>query len=469
VATADRPRVAVVGAGITGLSAALTLAELGADVVVLEAADRPGGKIQTEVRGGVVLERGPDAFLVRVPEAVELSRRVGLGEELVPTGTDRAFIWTGGRLRPLPSGLVLGVPTSLISLAASGLMGPAGMARASLDLVAPPTRAPSGDRSVGEVVAARFGRAVLERLVDPLVGGIYAGRSEELSAAATTPQLDEASRSSRSLLLGLRAKSAPPKEGPVFMSLRGGLHRLVARAVELLDSGGHELRSSTVVEELAPSPGGWRLSTMSGDLETDAVVVTVPAPGAAGLLAGVAPAAAAELSGIGYASVAVVSLVYPNDALDKALDGSGFLVPRVEGRLVTACTWTSSKWPHLETDGRIVLRASSGRSGDERALDMSDAELTEAVHDELREAMGLRSPPLVSRATRWPGALPQYRVGHLERVVRIEEELRGAPGLAVAGAALRGVGIPACIRQGSAAASLVLDQLGAKTRSGAAG
>ncbi|PZS23545.1 MAG: protoporphyrinogen oxidase [Acidimicrobiales bacterium] len=465
----ERPVVAVVGGGITGLSAAWTLAGGAARVVLLEAADRPGGKVLTDEVGGQPVDVGPDAFLARVPDAVDLCRAVGLGDDLVAPATGRAFIWSRGRLRPLPKGLVLGVPTALRPLAQSGLLSPWGLLRAALDRVLPPTVA-VGDRSVGDLVASRLGREALDRVVDPLLGGIHAGDSRELSLATTAPQLESAAARSRSLMTALAAQGRNGQggqnaqggqgmaaaSGPVFWSLASGLGTLVERLRVELSRRGVELRMGTAVQSLDRVGDRWRVRTPGGAVDADAVVLAVPSPVAARLVAPHAAGAAAELEGIDYASVVVTSLVYPNSGVRHPLDGSGFLVPRTEGRLMTACTWSSSKWPHLARPGRVLLRVSAGRWGDDRALAMGDGTLIDRLHTELAAALGLHARPLAVRVTRWPHAFPQYRVGHLERVARIEAGLAELPGLAVAGAAYRGVGLPACVSQGRRAAEAVL-------------
>ena len=471
----------VIGGGIAGLAAAWQLCEGKAPprILVLEASERLGGKILTGSLAGTTLELGPDAFLARVPFGVELCRELVLRDELVSPAAGHAYLWSRGRLRRLPEGLVLGVPSDLGAVARSGAVRPAALARAALDLVLPATRV-GGDRSVGEIVRARFGRGIQEWLVDPLVGGIHAGRGELLSAAATAPQLDAAARSGRSLLRALRAQAATAQAAaanvtgaagggaagaappPVFLTHPAGLSHVVGTLADRLAGGGVEIRTGTGVTGLSRSSRGWTLTLDQGGgapLVADAVIVATPASAAAALLGPVCPEAAAELGRIEHSSVAVVSLAYRAEAVPGPLDGTGFLVPRPQGRLMTAATWMSAKWPHVSAPGRVFIRASAGRHRDERAMNLSDTELVGALHAELAEAMGLRQPPEESLVTRWAGAFPQYAVGHLERVDGIEAAVAGVPGLAVAGGAYRGVGIPACILSGRRAADLVTAQL----------
>jgi oxygen-dependent protoporphyrinogen oxidase len=467
------PAVVVVGGGITGLAAAWELCRgtPGLRVVVLEESPALGGRIRSGSVAGVEVELGPDAFLARVPHAVGLCAELGIRDELVSPAAGYAYVWSRGRLRRLPPGLVLGVPSDLGALARSGIVGPAGLARAGLDLVLPASRS-EADRSVGAIVAGRFGREVHERLVDPLVGGINAGRSELLSAQAVAPQLDASARSHRSLLLGLRGQAPPPSDQPVFLTHPRGLTHVVATLERRLGEAGVDIRTGAAVTGLERRQGGWRVAAgpaggaaVRGEpIDARAVILTTPAPVTASLLAGICPEAAAELDGIDHASVVVATFAYRPAAFPAPLTGSGFLVPRPEGRLMTAATFLSTKWAHLARPDVVLVRVSAGRYRDDRAIRLADAEVARALHDELAEAIGLTERPVETTVTRWPQAFPQYAVGHPDRVARIEAALAGEPGLAVAGSALRGIGIPACIAQGRQAAERVRAGLTAGVR-----
>ncbi|HZD64522.1 MAG TPA: protoporphyrinogen oxidase [Acidimicrobiales bacterium] len=451
----------MVGGGMAGLSAALSLTDADPPpaVVLLEADGRLGGKIRTEAFAGRHVDTGPDAFLARVPDAIELCRRLGLADELVAPATGRAFLWVRGALRPLPEGLALGVPTRLGPLARSGILSPLGVARVALDLVLP-GRPPPGDRSVGDLVRPRLGAQAYQRLVDPLVGGIHAGRADRLSAAAAAPRLDLAARRSASLIRGLRSGADGGGAGPVFLTHPQGLTRVVERLDEELAARGVARWTGTTVRALDPGGGAWTLDTTTGPVVADAVVLALPAPGAAGLLAPHAPGAAGVLGAIAHAGVSVVTLAYPTTALPHPLEGSGFLVPATEGRLTTACTWSSAKWPHLGGDDRVLLRASTGRLGDERHAELDEEALVARVHGEVAEALGLAAAgPELWRVTRWPGAFPQYAPGHHEALRGVEAGLEALPPLALAGAAYQGIGIPACIAGGARAANRVLEAL----------
>ena len=426
---------------MAGLSAAHELTRLGCSVVVLEASSRVGGKVQVSDVGGLSVDEGADSMLRRVPWGTDLATAAGL--DLVSPAPGGAAIWTRGALRPLPTGTVMGVPADLAALARSGVLSGRALNRVPLDLVLPGE--PVGeDVSVGDLVARRLGREVVERLVDPLLGGVYAGHAYRLSLQATLPQLAATASCHRSLVMAARAARGVPAPGPVFAGLAGGLGTLPVALARGLD-----VRLGTTARGLARTPGGWRLETGSaanpGTLDADAVVLAVPAAAAARLLAG--HASVQELAGVEYASVAIVTLVLDGPSPGV---GSGYLVPAVEGRTTKAVTFTSRKWGR---PGPAVVRASVGRWGEQADLQRPDDELVEVVLAELAEAVGPLPRLVDSRVTRWGGGLPQYAVGHLGLVARLRAGL--PTGLAVAGAAYDGVGVPACARSGLLAAQVV--------------
>jgi oxygen-dependent protoporphyrinogen oxidase len=466
--------IAVVGGGVTGLVAARELAMAGADVTLVEPGSL-GGKVRSSPFDGGVLDEAADAFLARVPEGVDLCRELGIDGDLVSPAARRAYVWSRGELRLLPEGQVLGVPTALDELEASGILSDEGLARVGAE---PPLEPPAGDVAIGALVRTHLGDEAAERLVDPLVGGINAGDTDQLSLAATVPQLDAAARSGApSLVAACRAQRSAVADpaAPVFFAPRDGMGALVAALVADVSARGVEVVPGSAVT-LERSGTGWRIavdlghtSADGGDvsarsvLAADGAVLALPARPAAALLTSVAAPSAAHLATIPYASVALVSLAVRREDVERELDGSGYLVPRVEGRTVTACSWTSSKWPHLAGDGTVWLRASAGRDGDDGALALDDAALVDRVIGDLRDTMALRGVPHEVRVSRWEGSFPQYRPGHLDVVDEIEARLaETAPGIAVTGAALRGLGVPACIRQGTAAARHVLRVLDAR-------
>jgi len=503
--------IAVIGGGLAGLSAAWELSrQHDGDtlrIVVLEAGSRTGGKVRSAEFCGRTVDLAADAFLARRPEATELCDELGLNEALVAPGTSGASLWIRGRLRLMPEGVNLGVPTKAWPVIRSGILGPAGLLRAGIDLIAPHRGDPDStkDRSVGDIVGTRLGHQVVERLVDPLVGGIHAGGVDTLSAEATFPPLLDASRQSGSLIRALRRPptlaqqppTASPSPGaeppPVFWSLLGGNARLPAELTAALAARGTAVHTGVAVESMDRLPevasgGTWRL-TLAGDaagvpgasgtsdtvrtLDVDAVVLAVPAGQAGGLLERHAPRAASLLDAIEHASVTVVTLSLAAGSIKQGLVGTGFLVPRtspVNGRtaLITGCTYLTRKWPELARPDDELIRLSVGRHGDVRPDSLDDDELTAATVAELSTVLDVTAPPRASLVTRWDGAFPQYTVGHLSRTSTIEQEVAALPGVAVAGAAYRGVGIPAVVGSGRRAARTVLTSLAstAAVRSG---
>ncbi|MEV4672435.1 MULTISPECIES: protoporphyrinogen oxidase [Actinomadura] len=462
----------VVGGGIAGLAAARMLARDGVRVTVLEGSPQIGGKLRVSEIAGVPVDEGAESMLARRPEGLDLVRGLGRAADLVNPGTASSAILSRGALRRLPSGQVMGVPSDLRALAASQVLSPAGLARVPLDLVLPETPR-GGDVSVAAYIGARVGREVVDRLVEPLLGGVYAGRAELLSFEATLPAVAAAARGHRSLISAVQGmrKAAPADAGPVFATLPDGLGTLPHLVADDITAAGGTVRTGATVRELRRREDGWRLTigpTRDPEyLDADAVVVAVPAAPAARLLEPDVPAAARELAGIEYASMAIITLAYRPTAFPRLPKGSGYLVPAVEsdpergGRGVKAVTFSSVKWPHLrERDpGVIAVRCSVGRLGEERTLQRSDEELAATAMAELAATCGVTELPAESRVTRWGGGLPQYNVGHADRVAKVRAAVAGTPGLAVAGAAYDGLGIPACIASARAAATRVLDHL----------
>jgi oxygen-dependent protoporphyrinogen oxidase len=408
---------------------------------------------------GVETDLGAEAVLARRPEGVALMESLGL-DQVSPT-TTQAAIWTRGQLRPLPIGHAMGVPVSLRSLAASRVVSRAGVARASLDL-ALPTTAVGDDVSVASYIGARMGHEVVDRLVEPLLGGVYAGRADELSLRATLPQV-AALADQRSLLRALRSRPTQPSAGPVFAGLAGGVGQLAEALTVSLAAAGADIVLETTVRELARLPAGWELVAGSAAnpklINADAVVLALPAAPAGRLLAATAPFAAQDLAAIDYASMAIVTLAFSAAAFEKPLAGSGFLVPAVDGHLIKAVTFSTQKWGWYDSSDGVLVRCSIGRYGNVGDLQRSDDELVAGAVRDLATAVGVRGVPRDAVVTRWGGGLPQYSVGHLDRVARIKSALAAVPGLVACGAAFDGVGIPACIGSGTAAATQVLAKL----------
>ncbi|HEY2693182.1 MAG TPA: protoporphyrinogen oxidase [Streptosporangiaceae bacterium] len=469
----QRPAVAIVGGGISGLAAAFFLRDQGAAVIVIEGSPRLGGKLAVSEVAGISVDAGAEALLARRPEGTDLISAVGLAGQLVPAGTTAAAIWTRGSLHPLPRRQFMGVPADLGELASSGILSPGGLARARDDLSLPPSPR-DGDVPVATLVGRRFGQELVDRLVDPLLGGVYAGRSGELSAEATVPALAQAAQQHPTLTEAaaslLPAPDAARPAMPVFTTLAGGLGTLPPAVAA---ASGATVRTSAMTRELTrTAAGGWRLTvgpTRAPEyLDADAVILAVPARPASRLLAGVPGAgpAAATLGEIEYASMAIVTLAFPRERFPHPLQGSGYLVPAVDGRAVKAVTFSTVKWPHLRPgDADLdIVRCSLGRVGEEGLLQRDDAELARLAAADLAEVTGVRGTPAGARVSRWGGGLPQYTVGHLDRVARIRAGVAGLPGLAVCGATFDGIGIPACIASARLAADRVLEFLAAPAR-----
>lgn len=462
--SAAGPRVAIVGGGISGLAAAFHLRDRlpSARITVYEQASSPGGKLRTGELAGVDgnplrVEAGAESILLHGPDgeesaAVTLARRVGLGDELVHPATGAAAVAVTGRLRPLPAGTLMGVPGDLSTL--DGVARPA----AELDRDGDrPLLEPGEDVAVGALVRRRLGDEVVDRLVDPLLGGVYAGRADGLSLAATVPLLADACRSEHTLVGAVRAAQRASRRpvGPVFTTVRSGLSTLVDAVIAELARNGTTIHYGLPIRELQRTEAGWRLLRGTAGRpeahEADAVVLALPAHRAIRLLAEVAPAAAAALGRVEYASIALVNLALPAVELPEL---SGFLVPATEGRAVKAATFFTRKWAHYRRpDGTVLVRASLGRIGEERVLQADDAELVALVRRELAAMLGPLPAPVDTAVTRWGGGLPQYPPGHLDRVTRAQAAL--PRGLALAGAGYAGVGIAACVASGLAAADKI--------------
>ena len=467
-----RSRIVIVGGGIAGLSAAWELSQSlpRARITVLDAGDRPGGKLRREPIAGALIDVGAESMLARRPEATRLVAELGADELLIHPTTTSASIWSRGALHPMPPGTLMGVPGR--PEAARGLLDDAEVARAQ-DEKPWRTGQLTEDVSIGDYVATRLGDAVVDRLVEPLLGGVYAGHARSLSLQACVPALFEAAKAGDSITALARStgEAALGNRSPVFAGLAGGLGLLPERLVEALRGRGVQIRSSAIVRELQRTRDGWAVvigpRPTPERVDADAVVLAVPAAPAARLLGPVSRAAAAELAAIEYASMAIVTLALDGSHLE--LPGSGFLVPPVDGRAIKASTFTSAKWAWAAeaSHGVAFVRASVGRAGETRDLHHTDAELVSVAVAELSEALGRRPPRLVDwHVQRWGGGLPQYAVGHVDRVARIRTAVASEPGLELAGAAYEGVGIPACIGTGRAAAQAVATHLRSRAERG---
>ena len=459
--------VVIVGGGITGLAAAYRLQQLAPhrDVVLMEASSHLGGKIGTEKFDGFVLEWGPDCFLSRKPRGIGLCQELGLTTELVGRNPRYAqtFVLRNGRLHRLPEGLTGMIPTNLEALAHNTLLSTAAQARLAQEPDIPAAPA-NGDESVAHFIARRLGTETLENLVEPLMAGIYAGQADQLSLAATFPQLRQLELEHGSLLQGLtnHRPAANRTEYPPFVSFAGGMQTLVERLLEQLD--GVTICRETAVTNISKTVNGYRLSVNDKlNVETSVLIMTTPMYVSSKLLRGIDGALAAVLAEIPYASTALVNFAF-DEADVPELAGYGYVIPSVEGREALACTWTSRKWQNRAPEGKVLIRVYIGRYGDDDVTAYEDGRLLAIAQDEIRETLNITAEPLFQRIIRYPGAMPQYNMGHLDRLAMIERRLAGHDGLFLAGAAFHGVGIPDCIASGETAAAKVEERLQKSSR-----
>ena len=472
-----RPRVAVIGGGISGLAAAHRLLEHGSprhgppEVVLLEASERTGGIIRTARRDGFLLEGGPDSFISEKPAAVELATRLGLASRLIETNEEhrRSFIVRGGRLHAVPEGFQLLAPSRFWPFVTTGIFSWAGKARMALDLVLP-RRAPAddgGDESLARFVRRRLGREALERMAQPMVGGIYTADPESLSLRATMPRFLEMERAHGSLIRAMwrqrRQALAPESKGTsgarysLFLSFDEGMRVLADALAARLDAA--TVRLNTKVESVARdrAQGVWAIRLNSGEtVVADAVCLALPAYASAKLLGGADAELAAELDAIPYASTATVNLAYRRSDIPHSLDGFGFVVPFVERRSILACTFSSVKFSGRAPEGHALLRAFVGGALQPEMFALDEVRMAKAVCRDLRELLGVEAPPLFAHIEKWPRSMAQSHLGHVERVGRIRRRLQELPGLTLAGNGFDGAGIPDCVRSGEAAADEIL-------------
>jgi oxygen-dependent protoporphyrinogen oxidase len=459
--------VLVIGGGITGLAAAhrLLVRHPELAVTLVEGDTRLGGKILTVDAEGYTLEGGPDSMLGSKPRGIGLARELGLEDRLIgPTERNRrSFVLRRGRLHRIPEGLTGLVPTKLKPLAKSSLISPLGKARMLGDFVRRPRR-DDGDESLEAFMTRRLGGEVYANLIEPLMAGIYAGDGSALSVQATFPQLRQAEREHGGLIRGVlaqRAKVQQPANGtrPGFITLQTGLRELVDALAADIEARGGEIRLGAAVTLLERCGTGYRATLDRDDgpetMRVDGAIVATQAWAAAPLLDGLDRAAALALEAIPHVSSAIVALGFDDPSVEARLRGFGYVVPRAEKRAVMAMTWLSSKWAGRAPAGKALIRAFVGRAGQQELLERPDDELVTIVRRELAEVLGITAEPELVRVFRWDGGMPQYALGHLDRVEVIEDAVSRLPGIAVAGNMLRGVGLPDCIASGERAADTV--------------
>ncbi|MBH0228728.1 protoporphyrinogen oxidase [Halobacillus yeomjeoni] len=464
----ENKKVVVIGGGITGLTAAYYLQKecrsqsLPVDVQLIEAGPSLGGKIKTEKREGFTIERGPDSFLERKKSATRLAEEVGLKDSLVPNGTGQSYILVKGRLHKIPQGSFMGIPTKIRPFLFSGLFTPAGKIRAAMDLFIP-KKTVEEDQALGLFFKRRLGNQVVENLIEPLLSGIYAGDMDELSLQATFPMFYDLEQRYGSLIKGLR-KEYPrriPKKGEkkpsMFRTLEGGLGSLVDSIENQLESG--SVLKNTKVDHIEKKESGYHLLLDDGSVrEADSIVIAAPHFSAQRMLSQydfMAPFKETNAT-----SVANVAMAFDESAIKKDIDGTGFVVSRNSNYRITACTWTHKKWPHSTPDGKVLLRCYVGKPNDQEVVDLSDEEIVELALKDLNKIMNISDRPDFSVVTRWYDAMPQYKVGHKDRLKKVYDQMASElPGVYLAGGSYEGIGLPDCIDQGEAAVKQVLSYL----------
>ncbi|MGE7858008.1 protoporphyrinogen oxidase [Bacillus sp. NPDC094064] len=462
-----RKKVVIIGGGITGLTTMYHLQKeihdknLPIDTVLIEASGRLGGKIQTVRKDGFTIERGPDSFLARKESAAKLARELGLGDEIVENTTGQSFVLVNNRLHKMPSGSMMGIPTQITPFLFSGLFSPIGKLRAGFDLLMPRSK-PVSDQSLGQFFRHRLGNEVVENLIEPLLSGVYAGDIDEMSLMSTFPQLYQMEQKHRSISLGMRTlapkeEKAAPKKG-IFQTVKTGLESIV----ESLEVKIHEgtVMKGTRIEKIAKLADVYTITLSNGkEIEADAIVMAASHK--------VLPSMFAQYKqfrffrNIPSTSVANVALAFPKSAIQRDIAGTGFVVSRNSDYTITACTWTHKKWPHTTPEEKALLRCYVGRPGDEAVVEQTDEEIVQLVLEDLQKTMDITMDPDFTMVSRWKEAMPQYTVGHNERMKKLttfmEKEL---PGIYLAGSSYAGSGLPDCIEQGEKAAKRALSHLG---------
>ncbi|WP_399628672.1 protoporphyrinogen oxidase [Sporosarcina sp. SG10008] len=467
-------KVVIVGGGITGLSAAFYMQKearekgLPLDVILVEASNRLGGKIQTVRRNGFIIERGPDSFLIRKKSMGILAQDLGIEGELVKNATGQAYVLVGGELHPIPGGSVMGIPTEIGPFLKTGLFSLSGKLRAAGDFVLPRSNI-KGDQSLGGFFRRRFGGEIVENLIEPLLSGVYAGDIDHMSLESTFPQFYAVEKKHRSLILGMKKttpKQLPQKDGHgakkegVFHTFRNGLETIV-EAIEQQLEPGSVMKGVRIDAIEAPGMVGEKTILEMNDgrkIEADTVILTTGHEMAGRLFA--PHGLLQDLREIPTTSVATVALAFPEEHVVQDKEGTGFLVSRSSDYSITACTWTHRKWPTTTPAGKVLIRAFVGRVGDEAIVDLPDAEIEKIVLDDLGRVMNITGKPDFTVITRWKKDRPQYRVGHKQRIAAARAELESKfPQVKLAGASYNGVGLPDCIDQGRAAVKEVLEDL----------
>ena len=456
-------KVAIVGGGISAFACAVVLKEKGIDFTLFEKESRPGGKLMTERLGDVVVEAGPDSFLPEKYWTVELIDKVGLRPSLLPSNDQfkGTYIYSRGRLHPLPEGVMLMVPTMFTPLLRSSLISFPGKLRMGLELFVPP-RGDETDESLAQFVTRRLGRECLEKIAEPLVAGIHTSNPDNMSVQATFPRFIQMEQNYGSLIRGMvkamKRTTVSPSSGQkmtYFMSLRGGMGELIEAAVRFI--GPDKVKTSTPINRVIKRAQGYSLAMDHGEALFDEVVLATPSFASQEIISDLDPTLANMLSSIEWSSTATISLGFSRTEIDN-LPGFGFIVPRVEGRRINATTWSSVKWSYRAPPDTVLVRSFVGGGHHEELVDLPDEELTGIVCGELREIAGIAAKPRFRKIYRWKKSMPKYTVGHLDRLARIDHQLGRHPGLHLIGCSYRGIGIGDCVKSGfDAAARMVED------------
>lgn len=466
----SKQRIAIIGGGITGLAAAFYLQKeikqgnIDAEYALYEGSERLGGRIQTDYQDGFVIEKGPDSFLARKTSMADFAKEVDMDADLVDNHSG-SFILHKNRLHPMPEGAVMGIPTKLLPFAKTKLFSPMGKARAACDLVLPKTNKGQGDESLGHFFRKRLGDEVVDHLIEPLLSGIYAGNIDHLSLQATFPQFQQMENKYRSLIVGMKTQRAnsqsssstkdkDSKPKGMFLTFKGGLQSFVDRVEERLDSG--SVHKNKALIEVNKKNNQYELVFLDGSKDkVDRIILTTPHQQAFKLFE--KENYMQYLGDIPSTSVATVALAYPKEAVKKDIDGTGFVVSKKSGYTITACTWTHKKWIHSAPEGYALLRAYVGKAGNDSIVKESDEEILEKVKTDLDHIMKIEGDPLFYRIKRWKEAMPQYEVGHLEKLQQVRLDFRkNYPGIELVGASYNGIGLPDCIDQGKAAVKRLL-------------
>ena len=470
----EKQKVVIIGGGIAGLTAAFYLQKqihehnLPIEIKLIEASHRLGGKMQTVIRDGFTIERGPDSFLARKTSMIRLAKEVGMDDQLVHNSTGKSYVLVNEKLHSMPGGSIMGIPTQIGPFLTTGLFSIPGKLRAAADFILP--RSESGkDQSLGEFFRRRLGDEVVENLIEPLLSGIYAGDIDQLSLMSTFPQFYEVEQKYRSLIVGMKkATPSQPKKAEsnestkgAFLTFKSGLQSFAEAIVSKIDPD--SILKGHRVEKITKSNQKYEIYLNNGEtIQADSIIAATPHQITQGMFSDYR--FFDPFKSVPSTSVATVALAFPTEAIKQDIDGTGFVVSRNSDYSITACTWTHKKWAHSTPKGKVLLRCYVGRAGDETIVDLSDDQIIKIVLDDLKKTMDITLNPDFAIVSRWKNSMPQYTVGHKQRLATILDHVKEElPGVFLAGASYGGVGVPDCIDQGEAAVQNVLEYFNKKT------